>query len=329
MKINNIIFKLMENKYLKLTRNNNKFTFSFYCEEWLKVKKLRIKKSSYLKYEIILRKHLLPFFGNYLPYDIDTSTVNIFTNKLITNNKLALKTVRDILIVFYTILKYIAHKDPHFNNLIEISYPKLIKKDIRVLSYDEYLQFALYLLKDMDNCKFGILLSLFTGIRIGELCALKWKNISLKERTIYIGSTLQRLNDAGNKKQKTRIYITSPKSYNSIRTIPLIDKIYDLSLKRYLSDGEAYILTGTKHYMDTRTLQYRFKKYTKDCGLTNVCFHTLRHTFASFAVEVGFEIKALSEILGHASVNITLDRYVHSSLALKRKNMAKLNNFGF
>ena len=80
--------------------------------------------------------------------------------------------------------------------------------------------------------------------------------------------------------------------------------------------------------MEPRTLQYRLKKHTKECGLDGVHFHTLRHTFATRAVEVGFEIKSLSEILGHASVTITLDRYVHSSLELKRDNMKKLKAAG-
>lgn len=90
----------------------------------------------------------------------------------------------------------------------------------------------------------------------------------------------------------------------------------------------AYVLTGTERYMEPRTLQYRLAKYTRDCALDGVHFHTLRHTFATRAVEVGFEIKSLSEILGHAAVTITLDRYVHSSLALKRDNMKKLNAVG-
>lgn len=80
--------------------------------------------------------------------------------------------------------------------------------------------------------------------------------------------------------------------------------------------------------MEPRTLQYRLAKYTKECGLEGVHFHTLRHTFATRCVEVGFEIKSLSEILGHATTTITLDRYVHSSIELKRNNMSKLAAIG-
>ena len=86
----------------------------------------------------------------------------------------------------------------------------------------------------------------------------------------------------------------------------------------------AFVLTGTSDYMEPRTLQYRMEKYTAECGLEGVHFHTLRHTFATRCVEVGFEIKSLSEILGHANTTITLERYVHSSMELKRHNMNKL-----
>lgn len=91
----------------------------------------------------------------------------------------------------------------------------------------------------------------------------------------------------------------------------------------------AYVLTGTEEYMEPRALQYRMEKYARECGLEGVHFHTLRHTFATRTVEVGFEIKSLSEVLGHASTTITLDRYVHSSMELKRDNMSKLAAVGF
>ena len=89
-------------------------------------------------------------------------------------------------------------------------------------------------------------------------------------------------------------------------------------------DPDDYILTGTKKPMDPRTLQYRLGKYTQECGIEGVHFHTLRHSFATRCVEAGFELKSLSEVLGHANTSITLDRYVHSSLELKRANMNKL-----
>ena len=181
----------------------------------------------------------------------------------------------------------------------------------------------------MSPCKFGILLAVFTGMRIGELCALRWENINLKDKTIHINATMQRLkNQDPDNPAKTRITITPPKSEMSVRTIPMTDEIFALCRKIQCLDGKSFILTGNLQYMEPRTLQNRFKKIIRECGLENVHFHTLRHTFATRCVEVGFEIKSLSEILGHANTSITLEQYVHSSLEMKRSNMNKLKVIG-
>ena len=191
---------------------------------------------------------------------------------------------------------------------------------MRVLSREEQARFISYLQKDLDPCRFGILLALCTGIRIGELCALRWEYVSTRDKAIKIVETLQRLRDTGaSQNARTRIVIGPPKSDTSVRTIPMTE--YAAGLCRHMKPQSSA-------FMEPRVLQYRLEKYTQACGLEGVHFHTLRHTFATRAVEVGFEIKSLSEILGHASVTITLDRYVHSSLELKRDNMQKLNAAG-
>ena len=124
--------------------------------------------------------------------------------------------------------------------------------------------------------------------------------------------------------EKTKILIGAPKSDTSVRTIPLTDNAAELCRKFAVRNPCAYILTGTSEFMEPRSFQYRIEKYTRECGLDGIHAHTLRHTFATRAVEVGFEIKTLSEILGHANTTITLNRYVHTSLELKRTNMDKL-----
>ena len=200
---------------------------------------------------------------------------------------------------------------------------------MRVLSREEQNRFMSYLLTDMDSCKFGLLLALSTGVRIGELCALQWCNINIREQTIKIAATLQRLHDTDMQGEtRTRSVIGEPKSDTSARTIPMISYLADLCKRMDPGNTGAYILTGTTDYMEPRTLQYRIEKYTHACGLEGIHAHTLRHTFATRAVEVGFEIKSLSEVLGHSTTTITLERYVHSSMELKRSNMNKLNVVG-
>lgn len=198
-----------------------------------------------------------------------------------------------------------------------------------MLSRNEQGIFTAYLLDNADACKFGILLMLISGMRIGELCALRWDNINVCDKTISVASTMQRLHDTSKEgRNRTRIITDTPKSSNSIRTIPMTDFAAALCRRFDVQNPMAYILTGTEEYMEPRALQYRIRKYTRECGLEGVHAHTLRHSFATRAVEVGFEIKSLSEILGHASTTITLERYVHSSMELKRANMDKLSAIG-
>ena len=263
--------------------NTAKHRFAYYCNEWLRLKKGKIRESTYIKYSTVL----------------------------------------------HSVLKYTATLFPGVFPVIEINYPKESRKEMRVLSRDEQNRFMSYLLTDMDSCKFGLLLALSTGVRIGELCALQWCNINIREQTIKIAATLQRLHDTDMQGEaRTRIVIGAPKSDTSARTIPMISYLADLCKQMDPGNMGAYVLTGTTDYMEPRTLQYRIEKYTRACGLEGIHAHTLRHTFATRAVEVGFEIKSLSEVLGHSTTTITLERYVHSSMELKRSNMNKLNVVG-
>lgn len=299
--------------------------FAFYCDEWLRLRKSKVRESTYVKYVTVIEKHIKPKLGANLPAGINTDIVDRFSNELLYADGLAVKTVHDILVVLRAVLKYTADRFPGIFPRVDVNYPKQDRKEMRVLSRDEQSRFAAFLLSDTDSCKFGILLMLFSGIRIGELCALKWGNIDLSERTVRISSTLQRLHDTetavGN---RTKIVISPPKSDTSVRIIPLTDYAFALCRRFEVKNAAAYVLTATESYMEPRALQYRIEKYTRMCGLDGVHAHTLRHTFATRAVEVGFEIKSLSEILGHATTTITLERYVHSSLELKRANMDKL-----
>lgn len=309
--------------------SNSRHRFSWFCDEWFESGRNRFKESTCVKYRTILDKHIKPRLGGCFPLGMNDALFEQFANELLFEEELAPKTVKDILVVVRSILDYTAKRFPGTFPTLNINYPKESKKEMRVLSREEQTRFSRFLLDDMDSCKFGVLLALLTGIRIGELCALRWENISLKDNTIKICSTMQRLKDMNpDQESKTKIVIGSPKSDTSTRTIPISETAAELCRKMNPQSPAAFVLTGTSHYMEPRTLQYRMERYTEICGLDGVHFHTLRHTFATRCVEVGFEIKSLSEILGHANTTITLDRYVHSSMELKRDNMNKLAAVG-
>ena len=286
--------------------------FARYCGEWLRLRSDQIRASTYTKYRSIIEKHIRPRLGSISLPEITTEAVDRFAKELLVEEKLSGKTVHDILAVLHGVLKYAAAQCPD-SAPVEIHYPKASRREMRVLSPAEQQRFVRYLSAEIDACKFGVLLALF----------------DLAEQVVCITSTLQRLpNTEAEGASRTRIVIGAPKSDTSARTIPLTRCAADLCRRFAVQNTQAYILTGTEAYMEPRTLQYRIQKYTRACGLDGVHAHTLRHTFATRAVEAGFEIKSLSEVLGHATTTITMERYVHSSMELKRTNMNKLTAVG-
>lgn len=316
---------------------NDKQRFAEYCQEWLLLNRSRVKRSTYVKYHNIVNNHIIPQLGQRVPQSLDTVLLETFSNTLLKEGSvcggkpLSPKTVRDILTVLHSILRYTNKQMGNGMGNIEFIYPKEKKKEMRVLSREEQSQLVQYLLLKMDPCKFGILLALMTGLRIGEICALRWENISLLDQSIQVGNTMQRLQVLNSLSgSKTEVIVGEPKSETSRRVIPLTKDALELCEKMDPKCPSAFVLTGQSHrFMEPRTLQYRLAKYVAECGLDDLNFHALRHTFATRCVEVNFEIKSLSEILGHSSVQVTLDRYVHSSMELKRENMSKLPAIGF
>lgn len=302
--------------------------FDFYCCEWLSSIKESVKESTYVKYGSILKNHIRPYLGGYDPKKLNNSVINRFASYLLTESALAPKTTRDILTCLRSILRFSEKRFPGSIRSVDIRYPKEPQTEMRVLSVAEQRQLMRVLLNDMDFCKLGVILALMTGMRIGEICALRWCDIDLREKTIHIQGTMQRVSCDTTEGKKTHVVIGSPKSDRSSRTIPLTKQASMLCLRMRSENSAAFVLTGSERFMEPRTLQNRLKRYTAECGLDGVHFHTLRHTFATRCVEVGFEIKTLSEILGHSSTKVTLDRYVHSSIELKRANMNKLEAIG-
>lgn len=321
-KVAEIKAALLNNKPIPVASNRHRL--AFFCEEWLSMQKSQIKESTYVKYNSLMQCHILPKLGGCFPLGVSTQIVEMFKQELLDEG-LSVQSVKNTLMVLHAILRYTAQQYPGVLPSIEIRYPKEPKKEPRVLNEEEQKRFVSYLLQDMDACKFGIFLAMFTGLRIGEICALRWENISLHNKTLHIGSTMQRITDLNHEgNSKTKILIGNPKTDTSIRTIPLPEQLAGLCGKNDPHCPAAFILTGTTDFMEPRKLQRRLKKYTKECGLEGVHFHTLRHTFATRCMEIGFELKSLSEILGHSRTSTTLDRYVHSSLDVKRTNMEKL-----
>lgn len=300
-----------------------------YCDEWLRLKRSKIKPSTYVKYHTIIENHIKPQLGGCFVSALTSLLVEQFGYDLVHTEGLSTKTAKDILTVFHAVLQYAEKQVPYLHR-VEVVYPKEEKREMRVLTREEQERFTRYLLEDTDLCKFGTLFTLLTGLRIGEVCALRWRDIALEEGVVSVRSTMQRIKcmEEG-AEAKTRVIVSDPKTFSSARVIPLSPFAASLC-QRFCGAEDAYILTNDPdRYVEPRALQYRMEHYAAACGLEGVHFHTLRHSFATRCIEVGFEIKSLSEVLGHASPQITLERYVHSSLELKRENMMKLTALGY
>ena len=316
-----------------------------FCDRWLSANSARLKPSSRAKYRTDIENHIKPFFGEKLPGEILPEEIDGFTQSLLTGKGLSPKTVRSILTLFHSILSYTGKRSGGKLPDMEITYPKSFRKNTRVLDEKEESALVQLLAQEMDACKFGVYLALRTGMRIGEICALRWCDISFEAAAISVCHTALRL-PRGNVCQadpdrpsaaagddggvlalsRTELVIGTPKSESSLRLIPLMPDIATLCERFRPEEPEAFLLTGTDRCMDPRKLQRHLKKYLEECGIPEAHFHTLRHTFATRCVEAGFDVKTLSEILGHSNIGITMNLYVHPNLDLKRENMNRLKS---
>lgn len=302
-------------------------TFKGLCEEWLASAKLRVKHSSYCCYEKLISKHIIPYFGNIGYGELGTPIINEFSEHKLKFGKvngfggLSAKSVHDILVVMRSVAKYAEREYGYRNPMRNISMPKSESKETKVFNKDERVSIQNYLQNNLTESNLGILLTMYSGLRIGELCALTWNDIDFKSGVVRVSKALQRVPDKSGK-GRTALAITSPKSKTSVRDIPLPAYILDI-LKQ--NERSGYILSGTNKPVEPRTMQNRFKAVLKECGVRIVNFHLIRHTYATVCIESGFDAKTVSELLGHSSVNITLNRYVHSSMEMKKKCVDRLN----
>lgn len=300
-----------------------KLTVASAADQWLSSAKLRVKESSYANYENIVSKHILPILGGEYMSNLTTQKLNDFIHYKLNNGKLnskgglSAKSVRDIMTVYRSIETFAAReygiRETHF------TMPKIEKKQTDVLNAFERKRLENYLLHNQNNTNISVLLCLFTGLRVGELCGLRWGDIDFENGILSVSRTVQRINKHG----KSEVVIGSPKSKSSVRIVPVPDFLLAI-LKAKRKGDNFYIITGTCKPTEPRTMQNRFKSILKICGIRNVNFHLLRHTYATVCIENGFDPKTLSELLGHADASITLNRYVHSSMQMKKKYVSRL-----
>ena len=301
------------------------------CNEYLESIVTRVKQSTYAIYYRQVQEHIIPYFKNINVDRINNDIVNRFINdksikgRLDKKGGLSPKTVTDILSLLNQILSFARNKG-YFAGTFNIAKPKNQTKTYNILSFEEQKTLAKYLQFNTTPAKLGVLISLYTGIRLGELCALKWSDIDIPNGTLKIDKTIQRIKNTDKyATTKTKVIIDKPKSSKSVRTVPipsfLHEKLWNQRNRYWVN---AYVLSGTYMYVEPRIYQKHFKRVLKEANIKEVNYHALRHTFATRAIESGIDVKTLSEILGHSNIKFTLERYVHSSEELKKQSIEKL-----
>ena len=290
--------------------------------EWLTSIKHRVKESTAANYLMKAEKHVLPAFSDTIADDLNQADVYSFIDSKLKDG-LSNRYVSDIIIMMKSIFKFAVKNYRIFNPLDGITLPKSSKSNIELLDDTQQEKLQQYIAEHPSNTTLGIALSMSTGIRIGELCALQWEDIDLKKRILTVRKTMQRI-QTPHETTKTKLIIAEPKSESSKREIPIPECVVNL-LNKFKGKAEEYLISGSNKVIEPRTLQYRFASILNNVKLPSIHFHALRHMFATNCVKLGFDIKSLSEILGHSSVEITLNRYVHSSIEQKRGYMKRLS----
>ena len=293
-----------------------------FINEWLQFKKISIKESTYFRYVYIINQYILPYFKDFYMQNLAEYNFNMYVEKLLES--LSPTSTKNVLVIFKSILKFSQSKYGYRFNFDFVAIPKSYTDELRVLTKQEKNKLEKYCEKNKTLRDIGILICLNTGLRIGEICALKWDCIDLDKRCIKVKKTMQRIYNKNDRKSTVKEDI--PKTQKSVRTIPISTKLYNIlkPLKKNFSRN-CYFLTGSSsNYIEPRNYQYMFKKCLNNCKIKDFHFHQLRHTFATDCINVGMDTKSLSEILGHANVKVTLDKYVHSSFKAKKKYLEKL-----
>lgn len=312
-------------------RSTTGSNFSDLSEQWLKSQKVRVKESTYNKYRNLLQKYILPYLGNLSLQELSLMCITQLRDSLLVRGGqhgtgLSEKTVADTLSVIRSVIRFASNMGYRCSFDIHTIKMRQKPRELQILSQHDQKVLYTYLYNNPSIHNIGILICLLTGMRIGEVCALCWEDISFTDHTIHIHQTAQRIQDNTASDRKTKITVTSPKSISGKRIIPMPENLETILLDME-SAKSGYILSkdGT-HLMEPRVLQYHFKKVLKELEIEEVNFHVLRHTFATSCIELGFDVKSLSEILGHSSVAITMNKYVHPSMAMKHENMQRISS---
>lgn len=326
-KLNEAVEQVSKNA---LPTANHDLTFREVLFLWLQSNRIKLKDQTYTKYSYLIESHILPHLGQIKIQKLDVATINLFVYAKANNGRLdgsgglSPSYIQTICFIISSALDFSVKEGYRSSNIGSITRPvnNKGKQKVKVLSRKEQDVLERYLIDNIDERKLGVLISLRLGLRVGEVCGLRWEDVDFKDQTVHVQHTVERIANIApyTDDNKTRLALCETKTVFSNRVIPIPSGIMPLFTQCRRTSG--FILPGnTYEYTDPRTFQNAFHKYLDECKLRSFNYHCLRHTFATRCIEAGVDVKSLSELLGHSSVNITLNIYVHSSLEHKRNQL--------
>ena len=298
-------------------------TINQITEEWKEKKKKYVKKSTYAAYQLLIQNHIKPYFGNL--YEVNEEKVQQFVfDKL--DAGLSEKTIRDIIIVLKMILKF-GIKNGYLEYIqIDAKFPsKQEKKDLDVLSKADQKKFMEHLRNNFTFKNLGIFICLSTGMRIGEICGLRWCDVDTVEGVIKVRHTLQRIYIIEGETRHTELLLDTPKTANSVRDIPMSSELLKMlkSLNKVVNEN-YYVISNDIKPIEPRTYRNYYKKLCKQLDIPELKFHGLRHSFATRCIESKADYKTVSVLLGHSNISTTLNLYVHPNKEQKKKTIDKM-----
>ena len=298
-------------------------TINQITEEWKEEKKKYVKKSTYAAYQLLIQNHIKPYFGDL--YEVNEEKVQQFVfDKL--DAGLSEKTIRDIIIVLKMILKF-GIKNGYLEYVqIDVKFPsKQEKKDLDVLSKADQKKFMEHLRNNFTFKNLGIFICLSTGMRIGEICGLRWCDVDTAEGVIKVRHTLQRIYIIEGETRHTELLLDTPKTVNSVRDIPMSSELLKMlkSLNKVVNEN-YYVISNDIKPIEPRTYRNYYKKLCKQLDIPELKFHGLRHSFATRCIESKADYKTVSVLLGHSNISTTLNLYVHPNKEQKKKTIDKM-----
>lgn len=298
-------------------------TINQITEEWKEEKKKYVKKSTYAAYQLLIQNHIKPYFGDL--YEVNEEKVQQFVfDKL--DAGLSEKTIRDIITVLKMILKFGIKNGYLEYAQIDAKFPsKQEKKDLDVLSKADQKKFMEHLRNNFTFKNLGIFICLSTGMRIGEICGLRWCDVDTVEGVIKVRHTLQRIYIIEGETRHTELLLDTPKTANSVRDIPMSSELLKMlkSLNKVVNEN-YYVISNDIKPIEPRTYRNYYKKLCKQLDIPELKFHGLRHSFATRCIESKADYKTVSVLLGHSNISTTLNLYVHPNKEQKKKTIDKM-----